>query len=77
MTLRLKLYSGYLTVLSPYAPTLAASSEKKDAFCDQLSRSVRLIRRGNVLHLPVTSVPVLVQIIPTGPVHLVRMEWET
>jgi len=51
MTLRLKLSSGYLTVLSAYAPTLAASSEEKDAFYDQLSRSISLIRRGDRLAL--------------------------
>jgi len=51
MTLRLKLSAGYLTVLSAYALTLAASSEEKDAFYDQLSRSTRLIRRGDRLAL--------------------------
>ena len=51
MTLRLKLSSGYLTVLSAYAPTLAASSEEKYAFYNQLSRSISLIRRGDRLAL--------------------------
>jgi len=77
MTLRLKLSSGYLTVLSAYAPNLTASSEEKDAFYDHLSRSISLIRRVTVVHLPVTSTPVFVQIIPPGPVHLLCMEWGT
>jgi len=51
MTLRLKLSSGYLTVLSAYALTLATSSEEKDAFYDQLSRSISLIQRGDCLAL--------------------------
>ena len=52
MTLPLKLSSGgYLTVLSAYAPPRAASSEDKDAFYNQLCRSVRLIRRGDRLAL--------------------------
>ena len=33
--------------------------------------------RATALHLPVTSMPVLVQIVPPGPVHLVRIEWGT
>ena len=32
---------------------------------------------ATVLHFPVTSMPMLVQIIPPGPGHLVRMEWGT
>ena len=51
ITLRLKLSSSYLAVLSAYAPTLAAFSEEKDAFCNQLSKSIRLIWQGDCLAL--------------------------
>ena len=51
ITLRLKLSSSYLAVLSAYAPTLVAFSEEKDAFCNQLSKSIRLIWQGDCLAL--------------------------
>jgi len=47
MILRLKLSFGYLTVLSAYALTLAATSEEKNVFCNHRSRSIRLIWPGN------------------------------
>ncbi|CAG4979837.1 unnamed protein product [Colias eurytheme] len=49
MVLRIKSSSGYVTLISAYAPTLSATAETKDAFFDELSATIRGTRTGDRL----------------------------
>ncbi|XP_061707843.1 uncharacterized protein LOC133518227 [Cydia pomonella] len=51
MVLRLNTKSGYVTLISAYAPTLNSKPEAKDQFYDQLDEVVRGVRTTDRLHI--------------------------
>ncbi|XP_048000281.1 craniofacial development protein 2-like [Leguminivora glycinivorella] len=51
MVLRLNTKSGYVTLISAYAPTLHSTSETKDQFYNQLDEVLRGVRPSDRLHI--------------------------
>ncbi|XP_037296657.1 uncharacterized protein LOC119189933 [Manduca sexta] len=51
ISLRMSTFSGFVTILSVYAPTLTSSTESKDLFYDDLTSTVRQIPSGDRLIL--------------------------
>jgi len=51
MSIRMRTRAGYITVISAYAPTLLASDEDKDEFCQQLSDLLSSITAGHDITL--------------------------
>ncbi|XP_048004286.1 uncharacterized protein LOC125240437 [Leguminivora glycinivorella] len=51
MVLRLNTKSGYVTLISAYAPTLHSTSEAKDQFYNQLDEVLRGVRPSDRLHI--------------------------